>query len=55
MPSQMWVDRPMNTILRNDLIGGDNPHAIDEYLRKTYASEAATHPGVRLVAGQAIA
>ena len=51
-PSQMWVDRPHNTILRNDA-QSDNVHGIDAYLRGTYTREAAVHPGVRLVAGQA--
>jgi hypothetical protein len=51
-PSQMWVDRAVNTALRNDA-QGDDPMAIDRYIRSTYAAEAATHPGVRLVAGKA--
>lgn len=53
-PSQMWVDRPQNTTLRNDAQGQD-PHAIDAYLREIYSREATCHPGVRLVAGQAVA
>lgn len=53
-PSQMWVDRPINTALRNDA-KGNNPTEIDRYLRQTYMTEAAAHPGVRLVAGQAYA
>ena len=53
-PSQMWVDRPINTVLRNDARGG-NFEAINAYIRDTYATEAASHPGVRLVAGQAVA
>jgi hypothetical protein len=51
-PSQMWVDRPINTVLRNDA-QADNPAKIDSYIRQTYMTEAASHPGVRLVAGQA--
>lgn len=47
----MWIDRPINTVLRNDA-RSDNPDGIDQYLRSTYAAEAATHPGVRLVAGK---
>ena len=54
MPSQIWVDRPQNTVLRNDAVGND-PHEVDAYLRQIYYREAALHPGVRLVAGQAIA
>ena len=53
-PSQMWVDRPINTVLRNDA-KGDNPAAIDSYIRTPYMTEASTHPGVRLVAGKAYA
>ena len=53
-PSQMWVDRPENTVLRNDA-KGRTPVQIDRYLRQTYATEAAMHPGVRLVAGTATA
>ena len=53
-PSQMWVDKPQNTGLRNDA-KGRNPTEIDHYMRKTYMTEAATHPGVRLVAGKAFA
>ena len=48
VPSRMWIDRPINTILRNDAVG-DTPAQIDAYLRQTYTQEAATHPGVRLV------
>ena len=50
----MWVDRPQNTVLRNDA-QGNNPYEIDAYLREIYMREAAVHPGVRLVAGQAVA
>lgn len=53
-PSQMWIDRPVNTVLRNDA-KGDSPSDIDRYLRTTYMTEAASHPGVRLVAGKAVA
>ena len=53
-PSQMWVDRPINTSLRNDA-QGQTPEQIEAYLQRTYASEASVHPGVRLVAGQAVA
>lgn len=54
-PTQMWVDRPQNTTLRNDAKCCDSVDEIDRYLRKTYATEAATHPGVRLVAEYAAA
>jgi len=53
-PSQMWVDRPVNTVLRND-VQADDPTGIDRYIRQTYMTEAASHPGVRLVAGKAFA
>ena len=52
LPSRMWIDRPVNTVLRNDA-QYDEPHRIDAYLKSTYATEAAQHPGVRLVAGSA--
>lgn len=51
-PSQMWVDRPINTVLRNDA-KGSNTDQIDRHIRQTYMTEASMHPGVRLVAGQA--
>ena len=53
-PSQMWVDRPINTVLRNDA-QANSTTGIDRYIRQTYMKEAASHPGVRLVAGQAYA
>ena len=49
LPRNMWVDRAVNTALRNDA-QGRTPHGIDAYLKNTYAAEAAQHPGVRLVA-----
>ena len=52
-PSRIWVDRPINTVLRNDA-QGETPEQIDRYIRSTYATEATAHPGVRLVAGQAV-
>ncbi len=50
----MHVDKAQNTSLRNDAIG-DSPAEISAHLKRTYASEAATHPGVRLVAASAFA
>ena len=59
-PSQMWVDTAVNTNTRNDTIDRSGLVAktfaeIDDNLRMTYLREAASHPGVRLVAGQAVA
>lgn len=56
-PSQLWVDKPVNTTLRNDAgaIRNDTTAGIASYLKETYMREARTHPGVRLVAGQAVA
>ena len=42
------MDRAVNTALRNDA-QGDSVFAVDKYIKDTYAAEAATHPGVRLV------
>ena len=50
-PSQMWVDRAVNTVLRNDA-KGETPAEIDRYLKRTYASEVDCHPGVTMLAGQ---
>lgn len=52
LPSQMWIDKAANTVLRNDK-QGNNTSDIDAYMRRTYATEAAMHPGVRLMAGKA--
>ena len=48
-PQQIWVDKPVNTALRNDAVG-NTPRAIHDYLDGVYEKEAAQHPGVRLVA-----
>ena len=48
-PQQIWVDKPVNTALRNDA-KGSNPRQIADYLSGVYQTEAAQHPGVRLVA-----
>ena len=48
-PHQIWLDRPINTHGRNDLLPEPRMEAIDAYVRDTYAAEAATHPGVALV------
>ena len=56
--SQIWVDKAVNTVLRNDAgCCGQRPSAADlaAYLKKTYATEAAMHPGVQLVAHSAFA
>ena len=50
-PSQMWVDRPQNTVLRDDTVKGGLVEDIDAYIRSTYKKEAECHPGVQLVAG----
>ena len=49
MASQMWVDTAVNTALRNDAVGS-HPNDVDAYLRNIYRMEAASHPGVRLIA-----
>ena len=48
-PQQIWVDKPVNTALRNDA-QGSTPRQIHDYLERVYEKEAAQHPGVRLVA-----
>ena len=48
-PSQIWVDKAVNTTLRNDA-KGNTPAEIDAYLRSVYQQEAASHPGVRMLA-----
>lgn len=48
-PTQMWIDRPMNTLRRDDA-HSSTFEGIDAYLRSVYADEAQSHPGVRLVA-----
>ena len=50
----MWIDRPINTVLRNDA-HGDSAIDVDRYIRSMYAYEASTHPGVALVAAGAFA
>lgn len=50
----MWVDRAVNTALRNDAYGLTSAADIEGYLTRTYFREAATHPGVRLVAHHAV-
>ena len=64
LPSQMWVDKSENTVLRNDsecckftkeCCSGRDFRQIDNYMKQTYQAEAATHPGVRLVADMAAA
>ena len=51
LPSNIWVDKPQNTALRDDRLEGvRDTRGIDTYLRETYAREAAGHPGVRLAA-----
>lgn len=51
LPSNMWVDTPQNTALRNDRVdGAQSTREIDEHVRETYKREAASHPGVHLAA-----
>lgn len=64
-PSQLWIDRPINTLMRDDTVRCETDDAgvetcvtqgqIDNYIRQTYMTEAAQHPGVRLVADAAFA
>jgi hypothetical protein len=51
---QVWVDRPVNTALRDDR-KGDTLEEIARNSRHTYAREARDHHGVRLVAQSAAA
>ena len=51
--TSIWVDRPVNTALRNDAVG-NNPGQIQAWVKRTYATEAAVHPGVQLVANSGI-
>jgi hypothetical protein len=63
--SQLWIDRPINTLMRDDTVRCETDDAgvetcvtqgqIDNYIRQTYMTEAAQHPGVRLVADAAFA
>ena len=47
----IWIDKPVNTILRNDRDpAGQTPTQIQTYLRNIAATEASLHPGVQLVA-----
>ena len=47
---QIWVDTPLNTVLRNDRLGMTTVEEASQYVRSQYAREASEHPGVRLVA-----
>ena len=47
---QIWVDTPMNTVLRNDRLGMTTVEEASQYVMSQYAREASEHPGVRLVA-----
>ena len=51
--TSIWVDRPVNTALRNDAVG-NNPDQIQAFLKRTYTTEAAVHPGVQLVANSGV-
>ena len=44
------VDRPMNTVLRDDTLGGDSLQGAYRYVKQQYAKEARESPGVNLVA-----
>ena len=47
---QIQVDRPVNTVLRDDSVGGPTLKDAYEYTKSQYLREAKEHPGVKLVA-----
>ena len=48
-PHQIWLDRPINTHGRNDLVSHPRIEEIDAYVRDTYVKEPAQHPGLAMV------
>ena len=47
---QIHVDRPVNTVLRDDTGGGGTLRGTYQYVNRQYATEARESPGVKLVA-----
>ena len=47
---QIHVDKPVNTLMRDDRASSKTLKAAYELSKQTYYEEAHTHPGVRLVA-----
>ena len=47
---QIQVDRPQNTVLRDDTKGGSTLKGAFQHVKSTYLKEAHEHPGVRAVA-----
>ena len=49
---QIWVDTPENTTLRDDTCCPSNPtiQGVWQHVTQTYRQEAASDPGVKLVA-----
>ena len=49
--SQLWIDTPTNTVLRDDSsMIEPTLQGAAQYLRDQYRAESAAHPGVNLVA-----
>ena len=48
-PTQIWVDSPMHTLLRDDTLGGASLKGAQRYVHNQYVREAEEHPGVHLV------
>jgi hypothetical protein len=44
------VDKPVETVLRNDTLGGGTLRGTYQYVKQQYLKEAMEHPGVNLVA-----
>jgi hypothetical protein len=47
---QTQVDRAVNTVLRDDTLGGPTLRGAKQYVESMYRREASEHPGVHLVA-----
>ena len=47
---QIQVDKPVNTVLRNDALGGPTLKGTYQYVKSQYQREASESPGVNLVA-----
>lgn len=43
------LDPPIQTTMRDDRVGG--PAQISQYLSRTHKTQAACHPGVRMIRG----
>ena len=48
--NQVWVDRALNTVLRDDRLQMSTHQQVVQYVKSQYMREASEHPGVRLVA-----